>query len=199
MNKNILGDLSERYLLSLPDHIERIEIHNYVVMPNHIHILLQLLPLESHSDINSPVPDLSESINPVGTRHATSAYPDNINKGCLKQPRHASPRENDHFNSRLAVAIGSFKSTVTREYRKMISDRRTRHAASLPDEKIFLHNSNRTVEGKLPGIKQQIWQQRFYDIRINDQFSYDNIFNYIVTNPENWENDKFNLPLLSCR
>jgi hypothetical protein len=35
------------------------------------------------------------------------------------------------------------------------------------------------------------WQSRFHDHIIRDDRSYQNISNYILTNPEKWQNDKF--------
>ncbi|MEA3485852.1 MAG: transposase [Candidatus Aerophobetes bacterium] len=35
------------------------------------------------------------------------------------------------------------------------------------------------------------WQPRFHDHIIRDDKSYKNIVNYIITNPQNWETDKF--------
>ena len=36
------------------------------------------------------------------------------------------------------------------------------------------------------------WQERFYDHIIRNDKSYIRIANYIINNPQNWENDKFN-------
>ena len=36
------------------------------------------------------------------------------------------------------------------------------------------------------------WQPRFYDHIIRDNESYERIRNYIINNPKNWDNDKFN-------
>lgn len=35
------------------------------------------------------------------------------------------------------------------------------------------------------------WQSRFYDHIIRDEQSFQNISNYIINNPENWDKDKF--------
>ncbi len=37
------------------------------------------------------------------------------------------------------------------------------------------------------------WQERFYDHIIRNDKSYIRIANYIINNPQNWENDKFNI------
>lgn len=153
LNHNELGIAAVRYIEEIPKHCPDVEIHNFVVMPNHVHILLQL----------------------VGTRHVASVEKNveksGINTGCLRPPRHGEEKVYNHFNSRLAVVIGSFKSAVTRYARTM----RTRHVASLPQ------NNN----------KYKIWQERFHDHFVRDQFAYDNINNYITTNPINWKKDCF--------
>ena len=38
------------------------------------------------------------------------------------------------------------------------------------------------------------WQSRFHDHIIRNKESYDNIKNYIINNPANWDKDKFHLP-----
>ncbi len=37
----------------------------------------------------------------------------------------------------------------------------------------------------------KVWQRGFHEHIIRDMVSFDKISNYIITNPENWENDKF--------
>ena len=35
------------------------------------------------------------------------------------------------------------------------------------------------------------WQRSFHDHIVRSENSYENIYNYITNNPENWEKDKF--------
>lgn len=35
------------------------------------------------------------------------------------------------------------------------------------------------------------WQRSFHDHIVRSESSYENIYNYITNNPENWEKDKF--------
>ncbi|MGB0806953.1 MAG: hypothetical protein ACPGRC_09700, partial [Salibacteraceae bacterium] len=35
------------------------------------------------------------------------------------------------------------------------------------------------------------WQSKFYDHIIRNQRAFENIHNYIINNPRNWERDKF--------
>lgn len=82
-------------------HYPKTTIDRYVVMPNHLHAIITVVP--------------------VGSRHATA--PDMVinmaqNVGCLRPPCH--PQEDDdfqsrnHFNALLSQVIGGIKSAVTR-------------------------------------------------------------------------------------
>lgn len=102
------GRIVEACLINIPSHAKATEVWNYVVMPNHVHMVLS-----------------------VGTRHAASAS-NSSNIGCLKPPRHGEPCACNHHNSQLAVIVGSFKAAVSKKIHEMTS--RTRHAASLPPD-----------------------------------------------------------------
>jgi REP element-mobilizing transposase RayT len=45
--------------------------------------------------------------------------------------------------------------------------------------------SNTTID-----LKQSIWQRNYYDIIIRNERMYQNITNYILNNPQKWEEDK---------
>ena len=102
-----LGKLIDEHINSIPSHHDDVEIYNYVLMPNHIHIVMS-----------------------VGTRIFASAAterffatenPDNQlkNLGCLKPPRHDEPTLDFHHNSRISLIIGAFKAGVTRDASKL--------------------------------------------------------------------------------
>ena len=40
-------------------------------------------------------------------------------------------------------------------------------------------------------LDYKIWQRNYYEHIIKDELAYQNISNYIVTNPEKWYDDKF--------
>lgn len=102
MSFSPLGHLVEDHIHAIPLHHPAVAIHNSVVMPNHVHIVLSIYPDE------------------VGTRHVASASPmvSEHNLGCLKPAQHGPRCADFHHNSILATVIGSFKASVTREARK---------------------------------------------------------------------------------
>lgn len=100
-----LGFIVEESIQAIPSYYSDVDILNYVVMPNHIHLIIA-----------------------VGTRFFASANERSSasNLGCLRQRSHEAPEAQDfHHNSRLASIVGAFKAGVTRQAR-------TRKIASLP-------------------------------------------------------------------
>jgi len=112
----------------------------------------------------------------VGRQQVSSEQTSTQNAGCIKPPRHGEPSADNHHNSRLSTIVGAFKAGVTRAVRTRLIEgncendtARTRLIASLP-----------------------IWQSRYHEHVIRNKRAYDNIMEYINTNPERWSKDCFN-------
>ena len=72
-----------------------------------------------------------------------------------------------------------------------------------PGQKRFRNQGKQTISSVIGGYKSVVtnhvhrlgysfkWQPRFYDNIIKTEEDYQRIANYIINNPENWENDKF--------
>lgn len=112
---NDYGKIADKCMVELPKHVKGIEIHEYIIMPNHIHAII------------------------VGTRHALSLR--------------------DRRNNVLSVAVGSFKSAVTKHIKR---------------------------KGPYSTFK---WQRSFYDHIIRTEKAYLKYREYIRTNPEKWGDD----------
>lgn len=111
---NEFGKIVHNQLEWLEKQYPYVVLHHYIVMPNHIHAIIEI---------------------------------DSMNTNSLKIKS-------------LSELMGAFKTTSS----KLI------HLAGYPDFK---------------------WQRSFHDHIIKDEKSYLNISNYIETNPERWEKDKF--------
>ena len=109
-----IGKIVERCILDISNHHTNVELWNHVIMPNHIHMV-----------INLATPP------PVGTRYIASAqamHNAGQNMGCLRAPRHGEPCEDFHHNCSLAVVVGTFKAAVTRLMRtRCIASLRRQH------------------------------------------------------------------------
>lgn len=111
-----LGKIALEYLESIPTHHQAAELLNYVVMPNHIHLVISIAPSPVGARYIAPAPNTANTLT-------------NNNLGCLKPPKHGDSVSVFHHNSLLASIMGSYKAAVTREYRRMM---RARCIAPLP-------------------------------------------------------------------
>lgn len=85
-----IGDNTKQCLESIPEHHKNTEIWNYVIMPNHIHLIIYIKP-EDNNIFNR-----------------------DLNHGCLNHSKHDGKCLDFHHNSQLAKVIGSFKAAVSR-------------------------------------------------------------------------------------
>lgn len=167
MRLSELGRIAADCLHEIPAHHPDAEIISQVVMPNHLHIIIAI----TRPAIGTPAIDVPGIPSPVRTRYIASSSAESIIAspgaksnilGCLKPPKHGEICNDFHHNSRLAVIVGSFKAAVTRLAR-------TRYIASLP-----------------------VWQPRFHEHIIRNQYALDNIMTYIDENVSRWDKDCFN-------
>ena len=158
-----IGKIVERCILDISNHHTNVELWNHVIMPNHIHMVI----------------NVGTQPAPVGTRYIASAQPMQTagqNMGCLRAPRHGEPCEDFHHNCSLAVVVGTFKAAVTRLMRTRCGLMRTRCIASLQQQQQQI---------------QAVWQPRYHEHIIRNQRAFENIMNYVDTNIEKWSHDCF--------
>ncbi len=86
-----------------------------------------------------------------------------------------------------------------------LSPNTTQSPSFLPGQKRFQNIGKNTVSSILGSYKSAVskyagrmelphgWQDLYYDHIIRDDAEYQRISDYIVSNPENWKDDKFNL------
>lgn len=101
-HKSPLGAIVEKHICAISSHYRDVEVWNYVIMPNHVHMVIA-----------------------VGTRFIASGPREDSSIGCLKSSLHGDTCVDFHHNSRLGAVVGAFKAGVSREAR-------TRLIASLP-------------------------------------------------------------------
>ena len=152
---NDAGKMIETEWLNLKNRFPNIELHEYVVMPNHFHGILEIVGATlavAQNDVNAPV-----RVSLVDTQN-------NINeKG---QPQGIAPTIAPTAKT-IGDMMDAFKSITTVEYIRGVKNL-----------------GWKPFDGKL-------WQRNYYEIIVRDERAYQNISNYIINNPEKWQNDKF--------
>lgn len=134
MHLSEIGDIVKRCINEIPVHHNNVEIIEWVVMPNHLHMLISVeAGLDRRTD----------------------------ETGCLKPPKYDIGVNDKHFNSGLAITIGTFKAAVSRELKR---------------------NGIRV---------NKLWQRNYHEHIVRNKDNLRLITEYIVGNVLNWERDCF--------
>ncbi len=183
MKLNDAGKIANECWLQIPEHFPNVILHEYVVMPNHVHGIIEL------NDVNNVIAQNSGEQN-TGTRNADAQNSGARNVGAQNvgaqnfvplPPPPLPPNERisdfepqqNQFQKIIPRSIGSivrgYKIGVTKWFR------------------------NKRMEGFENFQPQRVWQRNYYEHIIRDERSYQNISKYIINNPVNWKEDKFHL------
>lgn len=174
------GFLADVFWHEIPNHARNIELGAFVVMPNHIHGILIL---------NHPAP-VGDNTDIVETRHAFSLPTDGAEisgKSGLIGDCNDEGEKTRHIETRHASSLRNAEPALG----KTISQSR------------FQNQGKNTVSSIIGGYKAAVtkharrlqlsfgWQARFHDHIIRNDAEYQKINDYIETNVQNWDKDRF--------
>jgi len=166
--------------MAMPGQFSYLKLDEYVIMPNHIHGIIQIDKSTFSGDEISRAncgnlinrTNCGDAINRVSTFNPTAISTFNPNTFSSSNPNADSGLDsvnkrggitgdkNPMLNDNLSRAIRWYKGRVSYETRKIHKD--------------------------------FCWQSRFYEHIIRDQRSLNAIRNYIKMNPEKWNEDEVN-------
>lgn len=163
MQLSNIGVLTDVFWHEIKNHKKNIELHQFVVMPNHIHGILEIVDggngvgcrRDDACIVSTCIVSTTVATNPMGQMDGTDESSTNPQQSETHKMAAISPKSGS-----VSRVIGSYKSAVTK------------HA----------HRLGHEFE----------WQTRFYDHIIRNENDYFRIQNYIKNNPHNWDNDKLN-------
>ena len=175
---NDAGQMIETQWQELINRFTNIELHEFVVMPNHFHGILQIIPVgatpvvgQNHDDkpeMGQPRGGQPQGIAPTGMANKIMGGHDD--KPEMGQPRGGQPQgiaPTGRGNKTVGDMVDAFKSITTVAYIRGI--------------KIFgWHPCN-----------AKLWQRNYHEHIIRDEQSYQTIASYIVNNPATWSDDIF--------
>ena len=165
MQLSNIGILADVFWHEIKNHSKNIELHQFLVMPNHIHGILEIVEniddgngdgvgndvdvcRDVACNVSTNTTDMMDTTDNTETTIGTD-------KSINKQMSKISPK-----SGTIGRVIGSYKGAVSK------------HAHRL-------------------GL-QFDWQSLFHDHIIRNKKSLEKIQSYIINNPKNWGNDKFN-------
>jgi putative transposase len=179
---NDAGKIAENCWLEIPQHFPNVELHEFIIMPNHIHGIIEFVGAKNispdsptHVDI-SPDSPTHVNISPDSPTHVNIS-PDS--------PTHVniSPDSPTHVDispvNNITDGVGVNKILFLQSPSKTIGS--VVRGFKIGVTKWFRQNTN----------VFDVWQRNYYDHIICDEQSYQNISNYIINNPVKWTEDKF--------
>jgi putative transposase len=167
---NDAGEIAQKCWLEIPNHFPNVVLHEYVIMPNHVHGIVEFVGANNDSPNDNPNPANNDSPN------------DNPNPANNDSPNDNPNRlENDSPNNNLIRANSN----------RANSDSPLRS----PSKTI-----GSVVRGFKIGVTKwlrentdvyDVWQRNYYEHIIRNEKSHQIISDYIINNPAKWNDDKF--------
>ena len=159
LNNN--GQIIENELLKSIKIRENWFFHNWIVMPNHVHLLIEIQKqneiitiknvVETHSSASPP------SISPTIMENITTEM-HNVETHCSAPLQSQSESRFSRKPNSISSFVAVFKSITTKQ-----------------------------IKGT-----ESIWQANYHDHIVRNYKTFDKIYQYIKTNPRNWDTDSIN-------
>lgn len=166
---NAAGEMIEKWYLALESKFPDIKCHEFVVMPNHFHCIIENVGENRNLTDNT----LSE----IGTYISADQKFENISvlgaDQCVCPPNNHNNNipinlgiEGEHIGSPLHRVVQWFKTMSTNEYIRGV----------------------KTMGW--PPFNRKIWQRNYFELIIYDEPAYQRISKYIRNNPAKWSEKK---------
>jgi len=166
MNLNEAGEMIDNEWLKIPQRFTNTKLHEYQVMPNHFHAILEITPIAVGSTpVGSTLVVDPETVNRKGQpRGLPQRSPEPLPQRSPKSSPQSVPKIK---NKTLGDMVGAFESITTVEYIRGVKSK------------------------KWQPFKSKLWQRNYWEHIIRNEEEYQRISNYIRNNPSNWTEDKF--------
>jgi len=176
LNKN--GQIVENELLKSIKIRKNWFFHNWIVMPNHVHLLIEIQNNEVSSEMNDIQTQIersyivethsSASTSGTSTTNIASNVAANVAKThcCASLPNNHENNYANKYGFELSRKPNSISSFVA----------------------IFKSVTTKQINGSA-----SIWQANYHDHIVRNYKRFETIYNYIKTNPSSWETDSMKL------
>lgn len=165
---NDAGLQAKKSWQDIPNHFSNAVLHEYIIMPNHIHGIIEFVGANQYSpNNNSPNNDSPHNNSPNQKCSDNGNDVENIDKAkdleLVNGTKNFSPLPNVTWRSpskTIGSVIRGFKIGVTK----------------------WMRNNTNVVN---------VWQRNYYDHIIRNEQDYERISEYIKNNPILWKEDRF--------
>ena len=160
---NDAGRMIHTLWYEIPHDFENIKLHSFVIMPNHVHGIIEIVKPVGADSISA----LLNMKIPRG-RYGIDPYVKQLNMNSKRAEMESKRRADiESAPTSLSTVIQSFKRHTTLQYIKMVKN------------------------GTLPPFNKRIWQRNYYEHVVRDDMDYERLATYIENNPQKWEEDMF--------
>lgn len=171
---NTVGQAAEAHWLRLTRHFAHIRLDEFVVMPNHIHGIIQIVELPNVSDV-----DDADWSPPTCDRDKTDRSPPTSRRGeAFCESRFSSPECNNQNASPLRSVDGGTD-------RPHGTPPGSIGAIAGNPQSVSTRQINRLRRS--PG--SPVWQRNYHDRILRTAQELHNVRAYIQTNPQTWDRD----------
>ena len=162
---NEIGKMVEEVIDQIPKHYPGVNVELFIVMANHIHILLLITGV-----VAGPRACQSNDGQPQGVDPAKERLPIVVAGPRACQSNDGKPQGIDPTKNRLSLTdiVHRIKSLTTHQYMMGVRD------------------------NGWPRFEKRLWQRNYYEHVIRNERDYQAIYKYILFNPMNWEMDEEN-------
>jgi REP element-mobilizing transposase RayT len=200
MYLNLAGKEAEKCWLDIPAHFPHVILHEHVIMPNHIHGIIEL---DTSAIEKNHLPE-----NPVGAKNLS---PSSIVEDIVvaKNLLPDSTEENNvgakYFSPKIIDEIENKEKNLSPEKKDEI-DNRAKNISPLHDgnNNLPFRSPSNTLGSIIRGFKigvtkwmrqnteiYDVWQRNYHEHIIRNQKSRELISDYIKNNPSKWSEDTF--------
>jgi REP element-mobilizing transposase RayT len=168
---NDSGKIADECWLEIPKHFPNTVLHEHIVMPNHVHGIIELIKIGSPNvGVQNFQPQRNEFQKIIP--HSIGSIVRGFKTGVTKWFRNNS------------VGVQNFEPLQSPNESLSSNGVQNIEPQRPPNESLSL-NGVQNIE------PQQIWQRNYYEHIIKNEQSFQHIADYIIKNPENWNKDDF--------
>jgi len=217
MKLSEIGQLAENFLLEIPDRYQYAILDEYIVMPNHIHVIITINKtndgrIDDRVIVGNDDARLfcRDAINRVSTKQpgvvtkqpnvptTTPNVPTTTPNAPTKPQNDPTTQQNDPTTQQNVPPPPTEQSmdSIINPQQKNVGGITGNKNPMLHDtiSRIMNWHTGRVTFESRKINKLYRWQARFHDQIIRDSEKYQRIKDYIQNNPKNWISDTFNKP-----
>jgi putative transposase len=204
MMLNDAGRIANECWLNIPNHFPNVILHEFIIMPNHVHGIIQLVGANNYSpqmissEFSSPE-KISQELNSSELNSPANNSPK------INSPEKISP-ENNLSENQLTKIGNNHLDGVGND----LNDNHSNHGAKNVSinhgaknvSPLRGHSPSKTIGSIVRGYKigvtnwfryngnsEKIWQRNYWEHIIRDEQSCHRIAEYIINNPAKWDVD----------